>query len=173
MAVGILDDGEGAAIDLPGRAEVVVRVHPEGAGAVHVGQVQQLRPVLARLDGPELVPLHVVDAALHERAHRLPLVLLEEQARRADELQRVPLDGIVAGREHQAAARVVVLDRQLAARRRGEADVDHVAAGRHQRRHRDRLEHRARHAAVAADDDARLHALAGIARDPRATRAGR
>ena len=47
-----------------------------------------------------------------------------------DELERVPLDRVVAGRDHQAARGVMVLDGQLAGRRRGQPDVDHVAPDR-------------------------------------------
>ena len=61
----------------------------------------------------------------------------------------------------------MVLDGELAGRRRREPDVDHVAADRLQRRQDDAVKQRARHAAVAADHDL---LRAAFARRPRAER---
>ena len=91
--------------------------------------------------------------SLDQRAHLDRPRRLEEQARRADELERVPLDGVVARGDHQAAGGMVVLDGELAGRRRREPDVDDVAADRLERGEDDAMEHRAGDAAVAADDD--------------------
>ena len=59
----------------------------------------------------------------------------------------------MAGRDRQAACRVMPLDRELDGRRRREADVDYVATDGLQRRDYYPVEHRARHAAVPADDN--------------------
>ena len=96
----------------------------------------------------ECVPRHIRNARLDERAHGSALGGLEKQPARSDELERVPFDRVVAGREHQAAGRVVMLHRQLAGRRGREPDIHHRAPHRLQRAHRDAVEHGAGHPTV-------------------------
>ena len=70
-----------------------------------------------------------------------------------DQLERIPLDGVVAGRQHEPPRGVVVLYGQLAARRRREPDVDDVAADELQRADDDAVKHRSRDAAIPTDHD--------------------
>jgi len=53
------------------------------------------------------------NTAFHERTHLHAFAGFEKQAARPDELERVPLDGIMARREHDAARGVMVLYGQL------------------------------------------------------------
>jgi hypothetical protein len=124
--------------------------------------------------GAQRVPRRVAGAGLHLRAHLAPLVGVEEEPRRPDELEGVPLDRVVARRDHQAARGVMVLDRELARRRRRQADVDHAAAGRLQRAQHRAVEQRARDAAVASHHHRRGPApvVAPVRRGPRAEACG-
>src|SRR5262249_59101947 len=99
------------------------------------------------------IPRRPANPALDERAHLDDFGALEEQSARSDELERVPLDGIVTRRDHEATGGVMVLDRKLAGWRGREADVDDVAADGLQRREHDAVEQRTGDAAVTADDD--------------------
>jgi hypothetical protein len=67
---------------------------------------------------------------------------VEKEPARAHELERVPLDGIVARRDHEPTRRVVVLDSQLTGRRRRESEVDYADAYRLQGGHDGPMEHR-------------------------------
>ena len=129
------------------------------------------RGVLILRDRAELVPGRARNLSIDDFPHVRRFGAVEKQSRRADELERVPLDRVVARRDGQTAGRVVVLDRELHRRRRHHADVEHVAPDRLERGVHHRLKHRARHAAVAADDDRRL---AAVARErPRAEAGGK
>ena len=79
--------------------------------------------------------------------------LIEKLAGRPDELERVPLHRIVAGRDGEAAGGMMELHRQLHAGRRHDPDVDHLTADRLEGGEDDSVEERPRNPAVAADDD--------------------
>jgi hypothetical protein len=81
-------------------------------------------------DRAQLVPRRARDPTIHERAHFGAFSGFQKQPGRADELERIPLDRIVARRNHEAAGGMMVLDGELAGGRGGETDVDHVAADR-------------------------------------------
>ena len=74
----------------------------------------------------------------------LPGVAIEEDPVGPDELERVPFDRIVAGREDQPGAGTMMLHRHLHGRRRHHADVDHVDADRLKPGRRRAREHLAR-----------------------------
>ena len=65
-------------------------------------------------------------------------------------------------------AGVMMLDGELAARRRREPDVDHVATDELQRPDDDPVEHRPGHSAVAPDDDLPRAALRACDHAPNA-----
>ena len=105
------------------------------------------------LDLAQAVPGHVPGAVLVAATHLAVLGRGQEQAVPLQELQGVPLLGVVAGGDDHAADGVALLDRHLGGRRGGDADVHHVVAGRGQgRRHRVQ-DHGPAGAGVAADHD--------------------
>ncbi len=83
-------------------------------------------------DGADAVPGGPRRPGVRQRPHSRAVGTVEEDPVGADQLQRIPLDGIVTGGEDEACAGVVVLHRQLNRRRRGDADVDDVDPDRHQ-----------------------------------------
>ena len=72
----------------------------------------------------DAVPAGARRALVGQRAHPLARRGIEEDAVGADELERVPLDRVVARGQDEPGARVMVLDRQLHRRRRHHAEVD-------------------------------------------------
>jgi hypothetical protein len=108
---------------------------------------------LVRLDRPEAVPARARHPGLHEAPHRRPLVRLEKEPARADELEGVPLDRVVARRDHEPPRGAQLLDRQLRRRRGRQPEVDDPAADRLERGEHRAVEHRPRHPAVSPDDD--------------------
>src|SRR5689334_9331189 len=71
---------------------------------------------------------------------------------RANELERVPGLRIVARRDRDSAFGFEPTDRELKARRRADAEVNHLAARREQSRKNGRANHRPRGPRVAADE---------------------
>ncbi len=95
-------------------------------------------------------------ALLGQRAHRGTGIAIEEDPVRAHELERVPFDRVVARREDEPGAGVVLLHRHLHRRRRHDAEVDHVHAHRHEPRRRGVREHRSAGPRVAPQHHHRL-----------------
>src|SRR6185312_3128423 len=103
-------------------------------------------------DRAERIPTGASNSLFDQPAHLDAFAVLEKETRRPDELERVPLDWVVARRDHEAPRRVMVLDGELAGGRRGEPDVDHVATDRLQCGEHDAMKHRSGYAAVPPDD---------------------
>jgi hypothetical protein len=82
------------------------------------------------IDDAEPFPGRSRERLPDKRAHRFSLGGVEEQAGRPDALECVPLDRVVAGRDHQTASGVVMLDSELARRRGRKPEVDHACADR-------------------------------------------
>jgi hypothetical protein len=82
------------------------------------------------LDLAKLIPTGSGNSRFDQGAHLHTLGVLEKQTRRPDEFERIPLDRVVTGRNHQAARCVVMLDSELAGWRRRQPDVDHIASNR-------------------------------------------
>ena len=116
------------------------------------------RRVLVLRHRPQLVPCRARDVALDDLSHLRCLGAIEKKPRRSNELQGIPFDRIVTGGDGKSAGGVVMLYRQLHRRRRHHPDIDHVTSNRLQRGVDGGLEHRARDATVAANNDPRLAA---------------
>src|SRR5436309_3335826 len=84
---------------------------------------------------------------------RSPVRSVEKNAIRSDELEGVPLDRVVARRDDDPAARLVVLHGELHGGRRHETHVDHVAARGGEPGHRRPGERGAGRARIAPDHD--------------------
>lgn len=144
---------------VPRPADAVQRhVEAHGADAPHVqeGDRQDAFHVAVHgarvlLPPAQLLPGGARDLAVQQGAHLGRLVRVQEHPAGADELQRVPLDRVVAGGHRQPARGLQVFDGQLHAGRGRDADVDHVAPGGLQRGGGGAREHGAADAAVAAD----------------------
>ena len=143
-------------------ASTAIERHAEAAranaGHVEVGQRQHLIDV--SLDGvgvmhdvAERVPGCARNTTVHQRAHVRAFIGREKEPRRPDELECVPLDRIVAGRDAEAAGRVVVFDGQLDGGSGCHTDVDHGAANRLQCAVHNAREHRSGDSTVTSDDD--------------------
>ena len=105
-------------------------------------------------DGAELLPGHVAGAVLiRERKQRGVLFGVEEDPVRRQKFQTVPLRGVVARRDGDAAPGVAVLGVQLHGRCRYHADVEDVDAVVLQRRARDIGQQPSVGTAVVAEDD--------------------
>src|SRR6185312_10780888 len=103
---------------------------------------------------PKQIPRRARKRALDYAAHLHPFSSIQEQSARPDELERVPFDRIVTGRDRQPARGVMMLDRELNRWRGRESDVDHIATNRLQRRERRAMKHRSGHTRVASAHDA-------------------
>ena len=143
-------------------AATTVEGHTKATGTdafnVEVRQGQHLIDVsLYRIgvvhDLTKRVPGRPRNAAIHQRAHFLAFIGREKKSRRADEFERVPLDGVVAGRNAEATGRMVMLDGQLDGGGGCHADIDHGAADRLQRAMDDAREHRSGHPTVTSHDN--------------------
>lgn len=75
----------------------------------------------------EVIPARSRNTPINQRPHLGAFAGLEKKSRRADELEGVPFDRIVARRDHEAARCVVIFHRELTGRCRREADVDYGA----------------------------------------------
>jgi hypothetical protein len=94
--------------------------------------------------------------SFHYLPHFRGFRAIEKEAGRTDELERVPLDRIMARRDSETASRLVVLDRELNGWSWNHSDIEYIASNRLERGVHDRLEHGAGHAAVTTNDDARF-----------------
>ena len=91
------------------------------------------------LDRSELIPRRARNSLLDQRAHLDAFGVLEKQTGRPDALERVPLDRVVARRDHQPTRRVMVFHGELTGGRGRQANVDDVAADRLKRRQHDAM----------------------------------
>src|SRR5256885_11606227 len=98
-------------------------------------------------------PVPVSRGSGGELPHAFPLRPVEEDPIRADEFQRVPLDGIVARGNRDPATGMVVLDGKLHGGGRHEPDVDYVTADQRETRRHGSSEGRSGFAGVSTYDD--------------------
>ena len=136
----------------PDRIDIEVR-QLQDSGEMPVNRL------VVRPDISELIPCRARDAACRRVAHSRPFRPGQKQPGGADELERVPLDRVVARGDREAARRVMCLYRELNGRRWREPNIDHVAPHRLQGSDDGAVKHRTRHAAVATDDDGRTPAV--------------
>src|SRR3989449_270956 len=116
-------------------------------------EVLMVRPVVGT-DGPDLGPGGHVERAIEEdRFNRLLVLAAHFHAAGVERLDPVELPRVVGGRHDDASFEVARLREEvLLGRRRHDAQVDHVAAGRHQAGRGRAREHRTAEARVAAQD---------------------
>ena len=108
----------------------------------------------AKDDMPQRVhPGVIVGVVRRNSQHPFALGVAEELAARSEQLQRIPLPGIVAGRQNNPSVGSFARHGYLDRRRRGQPDIDHVDPAAAQRTRHDRGGHLARQASVASDDD--------------------
>ena len=103
--------------------------------------------------GPDVVPPGPGRTLLRQRAHRVPGFGIEKNSVRPHELQRIPLDGIVAGGQDQTGPGVVVLHRQLHRGGGNDPEIDHVHPDRHEAGRGRPGEHGAAGAGIPPQDD--------------------
>ena len=76
----------------------------------------------------ERVPGGAGEAGVGRRSKAQAVVLIQKQTRRPDELERIPLHRVVAGRDCEATGGVMMLDGKLHGRGRHNTDIDDLAS---------------------------------------------
>lgn len=119
------------------RAVAAVQRNPEapGANGIHVHHVERedrinvpAYSIRIRAEVPKFIPVDVGNPAARGLAHGCGVSRGEKQAVGSYELERVPLDRVVAGRDREATGGVMMLHRQLNGGRRCHSDVYRIAA---------------------------------------------
>ncbi len=108
---------------------------------------------------PSLPPPRIPGAgqlACREVLHPGRAVAIEKDAVGTDELERIPLDRVVARGEHDAPGGTVVQSGELCRGSGGEPEIDHIAADGHEPRDRGVREHRAGNTGVTSQHDGRV-----------------
>jgi hypothetical protein len=114
------------------------------------------RGILVGGDGAQPVPRRSGDITVNDSSHVGRFGAVEEQPGRPDELEGIPLNGVVTRGDCKTARRAMVLYGELNGRSRHHSDIEDVAADGLERRVDHGLKHRTRNATVAAYDDRRL-----------------
>src|SRR6187549_3022321 len=104
---------------------------PALANCVHVenGKTENaidvvLNGALIAGDHAKFVPRDAGNTAPDKGAHRRRFLVIEEQSRGTDELQRIPLNRVVTGRNRQSTRGMQVFDRELKSRRWRHVEID-------------------------------------------------
>ena len=119
--------------------------------------------VEAMVDGDlaQLVDIGIVEAFLLSHIeHLLAFGGVEKLALAVEQLQGVPLAGVVAGGDDDAAVGLTHAHGQLGGRRRGKADIEHVAAHAHKGATHHVTHHRTGNTPVTANDNLQLSSFA-------------
>ena len=112
-----------------------------------------IRALLSLADAAQDGSAPVSVDTLAQRQHLLAVFIRNKLALVVEQFQRVPLLGVVRGREDDAAARVFSRHGHLYSRRGAQAQVDNMNAQALQRGRNQPAHHIAREAGVAADND--------------------
>ena len=112
------------------------------------------------------VDLRIVELLLGHSQHLLALGIGEELAAAVEQLQGVPLPGVVRRRDDDATVGPVHDDSHLGPGRRAEARIDHVGTAGEQRALDQVGDHFPRDAGVAPDDNDGLAALGARGNQP-------
>ncbi len=107
---------------------------------------------------------------LGQRQHALALGVGEELALIVEQLEGVPLTGVVRRGDDDAAVGAVVRHGQLDARRGAQAHVHHVGSAAEQRALDEAFDHAPRNTGVAADDDGKFFAWIRFRTQPHVSR---
>ena len=141
-----------------------------GADRVPVDQLQGEHPIDMRLIVTCAIE-HVSDA-IHVREritvrcgdseHPLAFGIVQKFAARIEQLQRIPLFRVVAGRQNNPAVGPTARHGHFDGRRRSQTDIDHVDTATAQRPFDDRSRHFTRQPRVATDHDRQSLITAGL-----------